>query len=774
MYQLVNRGKEGHIQGYPDFFASLLSARGITTPEEADVFLHPAAQPLCDPFDMPGMREAVQLILNARQNRIRTVIYGDYDADGVCASAILYLTLKALDMPVVTRLPDRHGDGYGLNMAAVEEIAGQAQMIITVDNGITAIEEVRHAKELGLTVVVTDHHRRQEELPPADAIVCPSLGGYPCEFLCGAGVAFEVSRALLGDWAVSLIDLCALATVADMVPLRGENRTITALGLKAIENTRRPGLRALLRVASLSGTVTARDVGFRIAPRINACGRLESPDTALRLILCEDEDEAVALASKTQLLNDRRKEMENAILDEAREKLKDYDLVSLHAVVLWDEKWDIGVCGLAAGRIADETGYPTVILSWQGDTMTGSARSGGNVDIHAALTECADILTRFGGHKAAAGMTLETRNAEAFRRRLSEAVIRQTEGRVLMPCREYDARIRLSDVTVTNIRLLSSLEPFGMQNPEPVFLVTEAQPVTLGRVGAEGRHLRGCFSQDGTERSGIAFSCGSQADTLPDSVDILCGMELNEFGGRITPQINISLIKPAAGCIPADEIREAEAILQDLEKLADAEPCAGQEAADSSSTLLPADGQQSLAQGVCVICRSRESVLHAVKEWPSYDVFSFGVEDARAYNGIMYACCMDTVSSRYRQIILYDGELCPGEGALWQKKTGGHVYVRDRSCSDWLRGHLSVSKDMLRDVYRAARGQCTGLSSLSAAAGVNAVQTLASLHILRHMGLLRFDFSPFAVAMLPAQKCDPEKDRLFQTLALPHLQPLIT
>lgn len=762
MIDLYCRGGQTKLPGFPDFLSALLSGRGIRTPEEAKVFLEAEKQPLCDPFDMPGMREAAEFLISARDMKTRAVIYGDYDCDGVCASAIMLHTLRALEIPAEVMLPDRHGDGYGLNMKVVEEIAARASLLITVDNGITAVEEVRHARELGLRVIVTDHHRRHEELPPADVIVCPSLGGYPCEYLCGAGVAFQVSRAMLGERAMQLLDLCALATIADMVPLRGENRTLASLGLKAIASTARPGLRALMSVANMKKTsrITAKDAGFTLAPRINACGRMESAYTALRLLLAENEAEAARLAVQTQDLNDRRKEEEDRMLASAREKLKKTDLVSLRAIVLWDESWDSGVCGLTAGRIAEETGYPTVIMSVSDGEMVGSARAGssGKVDIHAAIAACGELLVRFGGHKKAAGLTLKAENAEKFRQRLSDAVSEQTGGCALQVCREYDAEIALSDITLENIALLDQLEPFGQENPEPAFLLRDVKVNTAAAIGVDAKHLKGVFSRDGAERTGMAFSMGSRLSTLSNRVDLLVCPHANTFNGITTPEMMISEIMNTLSSVPEDPVRESYAAVCDLERILDSGMCPEPEKPESG---LP-EQAFSEPQGVCVVCRRAASVKDAAEAFPQFDRFFYSAADPRAYNGILYAADSARVSKAYRRVILWDGEMLPGEKQLWEKTLSCPVHVMDRKGAAGLLPGLRIGKDELRDVYRAARRGEASVRAVAAAAGITESAAVCGLNILSRLGLIKWTTEPFWVSVLSSGHCVPEEDRLFR------------
>ena len=428
------------LTGLPAWLCGLLAARGVTTAEAAQSFLHPAADQLRDPLALHDLEQAVAIIRNAAAQGRRAVVYGDYDVDGVSASAILYETLGILGMARQVYLPDRHKEGYGLNIPAVEKLAQEADILITVDCGITSIAEVSRAKELGMTVVVTDHHRHLDTLPPADAVVSPLLGDYPFPGLCGAGVAWKLALALAGEQVMELMELAAVATVADMVPLTDENRVIAALGLEQLAHTKRPGLRAVMERAGVQGTVSSDQVGFQIAPRMNACGRMASARIAFDMLTTRDRGEAEELAARMEALNQERKAEENKVLEAALSQAAQMDLVENHAIVVWGEGWNSGVVGLAAGRVAEQFAYPTVALAVDGDKCVGSARSAGDIDIYKALSQCADLFERFGGHKQAAGLTLKRENLEIFAKRLSQAVAEQTGGKPVKPALVCDGK----------------------------------------------------------------------------------------------------------------------------------------------------------------------------------------------------------------------------------------------------------------------------------------------------------------------------------------------
>ena len=519
------------LPGMPEWMGRLLRARGVRTKAEALAFLNPDEGQLLPPESLPGVTEAVALLRDVREKGESAVIFGDYDVDGVCASAIMREALNALGIVCEVYLPDRHQEGYGLNPEAVTRLAARYKLLLTVDCGITAVDEVRLAREKGMRVIVTDHHHIGDALPEADAVISPLLCGYPFPYLCGAGVAYKLACALMGQSAKKLMDLTALATVADMVPLTGENRVLVKLGLPRILRSPRPGLKKLMELAGVRETLTAEQVGFQLAPRLNACGRMESARIAFDLLTTGDAALAAELALMAEGLNARRREEEAAVITEAEKQVAQMDLVDSHVIVICGHGWNSGVVGLAAGRVAEKYAYPTAVLSEQDGVCVGSARSAGQVDLYEALKACADLFIRFGGHKQAAGLTMEGRNLPAFRRRFSEAVDRQLGGCPPVPEMVLDGEMRLHDVTEENIALLSRMEPFGMGNPSPRFLCRGAEGLSLRPVGAEGRHLKCTFMQDDVIRDGIFFGGGENARLGNSRFELAMTPVLNVFRG---------------------------------------------------------------------------------------------------------------------------------------------------------------------------------------------------------------------------------------------------
>src|ERR671933_499854 len=405
--------------GLSEITASVLVRRGYGDPDEARAFLA-GEQPLHDPFLLGDMTAACEAIRGAIAARKRICVYGDYDADGICATALAVLTLRELGADVSWHLPSRFDEGYGVNRETLARLAREGcGLVLTVDCGITAVEEVAEARAQGLEVVVTDHHRPGERLPECPLVVTqPSE--YPFPELCGTGVVFKLAQALLGADSPALrrhLDLVALATVADVVPLVGENRTLAIAGLRALARTAKPGLRALMRTAGVDpATVDAGSIGFRLAPRINAAGRLGHPRTALELLLTEDADEARRLADRLEELNRDRQAVEDTILRAAIAQVDEWPEAKRRrrAYVIWGADWHEGVIGIVASRLVERYNRPVVLIAGTEGLWKGSGRSIASFDLHAGLGACAQFLERFGGHRAAAGLSILPEFVEAF------------------------------------------------------------------------------------------------------------------------------------------------------------------------------------------------------------------------------------------------------------------------------------------------------------------------------------------------------------------------
>lgn len=536
----------------PGFFRALLKARGLEDQAAANAFLEGSGA-LHDPLLLPDMDKAVERVRRAIEGQEKMLVYGDYDCDGVTATVILYDYLENAGADVLYYIPEREGEGYGLNTAAVDRMkeAG-VKLIVTVDNGVTANEEIAYAAARGIEVVVTDHHKPGKELPEAAAVVDPHRAGsrYPFSGLCGAGVAFKLICALEEDTEGMLLehygDLLAIGTVADLVPLLDENRTLVKTGIALLGESENPGLRALADKAGVDlAALHGEDIAFALAPRINVAGRIGSVDQAVELLLCRDEDRAAELAGEICALNDRRKELEAEIIRDIQKKLESAPaLLDRRVLVLTGEGWNRGVIGIIAARLVERYGKPCVLLSTIDGEARGSARSVSGFSIIDAIRSCAPLLIKHGGHPMAAGLSLDEKNIPAFCREI-EAYARENHPVMPVPTLAVDTVVKAAEITLDNIRLLERMEPFGCGNPQPVFALVGVRVEKITPMG-NGNHLRLTLSQEGVSLTAVLFGVGPQAFPLEPGELADCGaaLSVNTFNGVQRPQIRILSIRP--------------------------------------------------------------------------------------------------------------------------------------------------------------------------------------------------------------------------------------
>jgi single-stranded-DNA-specific exonuclease len=531
--------------GLSEITASVLVRRGYGDPEEATAFLA-GEQPLHDPFLLGDMRRAVDTIRGAVAAGKRICVHGDYDVDGICATVLAVLILRELGADVEWHLPSRFDEGYGVSGATLERLAEQGcGLVLTVDCGITAADEVRRARELGLDVIVTDHHRPAEVLPDCP-IVATKPSDYPFPELCGSGVVFKLGQALLGadsDLLRRHLDLVALATVADVVPLLGENRSLVIAGLRALARTQKPGLQALMKVARVDpATVDTGQIGFRLAPRINAAGRLGHPRAALELLLTEDATEARVLADRLEELNRDRQAVEDTILRAAIAQVEDWPEAKRRrrAYVVWGDDWHEGVIGIVASRLVERYHRPVVLIAGGDGLWKGSGRSIPSFDLHGALGACARFLERFGGHRAAAGLSILPEWVEPF----ADAFAAEAEGLLepedLVPTTMVDAVLpRGAKLTLDLCEELRRLAPFGLGNPDVTLLAPSCELGELATVG-DGKHLRFRVQRDGRDAGGaIAFGQGTHLDRYRrvGRYDVAFRLQENHWNGTVAPQL---------------------------------------------------------------------------------------------------------------------------------------------------------------------------------------------------------------------------------------------
>ncbi len=530
--------------------ASVLVRRGYGSPGEARGFLE-GALPGHDPFALGDMREAVETIAAAVEAGARICVHGDYDADGICATALAVLLLREFcserqsSAEVAWHLPSRFEEGYGLNAGTLTRLAEEGfELVLTVDCGITAVAEVEHARSLGLEVVVTDHHRPADAFP-ACPVVAPLRGAYPFKGLCGTGVVWKLAQALLGPTHPFLdrhLDVVALATVADVVPLVDENRALALLGLRRLAQTQKPGLRALMRVAHVDpAAVDESSIGFRLAPRINASGRLCRPEAALALLLTEDAGEARTLAEELESLNRERQQVEERILRDAVDQVESWpeSRRRRRGYVVAGEGWHEGVIGIVASRLVERYNRPVVMIAGADGDWKGSGRSVPAFDLHAGLGACASHLERFGGHRAAAGLTIAREQVEAFAEAFAAHADAALNDDDLRPVTRIDAVVPGSKLTLDLCSELGRLAPFGLGNPGVTLLVDGCEIAEASTVG-DGKHLRFRVRHRGRDSGqAIAFGLGGQLDRFRRDAryDVAFRLTENRWNGVCSPQL---------------------------------------------------------------------------------------------------------------------------------------------------------------------------------------------------------------------------------------------
>ncbi|MCI3196368.1 single-stranded-DNA-specific exonuclease RecJ [Bacillus sp. HU-1818] len=530
--------------------ASLLVKRGFDTAESARLFLNTKEADFYDPFEMKGMKEAVERIKQAISQQEPIMIYGDYDADGVTSTSVMLKTLQKLSAHVDFYIPDRFKEGYGPNEQAFRSIKEQGfSLIITVDTGIAAVHEAEAAKELGLDVIITDHHEPGPVLPDVCAIVHPKQPGcaYPFKELAGVGVAFKLAHALLGALPEDLLDLAAIGTIADLVPLHDENRLLATLGMQKLRMTNRPGLKALIKLSGGDiGQANEETIGFQLAPRLNAVGRIEQADPAVHLLMTEDEFEADELATEIDQLNKERQKIVSKMTDEAIEMVEQQG-PNGSAIVVAKPGWNPGVVGIVASKLVDRFYRPAVVLGIDEEKgiAKGSARSIKGFDLFKSLSSCRDILPHFGGHPMAAGMTLHADDVSDLRDRLNQIADETLTEEDFIPVQEIDLVCSVEDITVESISEINLLSPFGMQNPKPHVMVENALLEDVRRIGANKNHIKMTVKDQSAKLDCVGFHKGElETGIVPGSRISLVGeMSINEWNNRKKPQL---MIKDAA------------------------------------------------------------------------------------------------------------------------------------------------------------------------------------------------------------------------------------
>jgi single-stranded-DNA-specific exonuclease len=532
--------------GFPPLIAQFLYNRGLTEPSQLELFLNADERLAGDPFLLPDMHQAVARIYQALLSGESIAIYGDFDADGITATAVLVKGLEQLGARVIPYIPHRMNEGHGLRSNVLERLQQQGiSLVISVDCGVTGVTETRKARKKGLDIIVTDHHTPLEEIPPAVAVVDPKLADsrYPFAELAGVGVAFKLLQAVMKSLgkdgeADKLIDLVALGTVADVMPLLAENRYLVKRGLELINAAPRLGVREMIIRSGLTmGSIDADSISWVMAPRLNTTGRLEHALPSYQLLMTDSVPEARELATWLEGKNEERQKMTARVITKAREQVIAEGINPI--LIAGDEDYPAGVIGLAAGRLTEEFYRPSVVIRTGKQTSHGSCRSIPDFNIIQALNQCRELFSKFGGHPQAAGFTMPTKNLPRLKQRLMELATTELAGVDLRPHLDIDAEVVLAQLTGSTYPAMQKLAPFGAGNRNPTFLSRNVEVIECRKIGSTGDHLKLRLGQNNTVWDGVAFQVGDCAREVVSPLDIVYNLEVDHWGGEARLRLNI-------------------------------------------------------------------------------------------------------------------------------------------------------------------------------------------------------------------------------------------
>lgn len=771
--------------------AAILIGRGITTAAAGRAFFNSGMESLRDPFGLAGMEQAAERIEQAICEGEKITVYGDYDVDGVCATSILVGFLNGMGAECDYYIPNRHTEGYGLNKAAIESLKG-TQLLITVDCGITNAAEIARAQELGMDVIVTDHHECPDALPDCTAVINPKRPGqgYGFSGLCGAGVALKLVYALGGEEeAAAALDLAALATVADIVPLVDENLAIVRMGIELINRGYRPGIKALKEVAGLEGKpVKAGNIGFALAPRINAGGRMDLSRKSAEMMMTEDLERARIIARELNDDNAERLKVEEGILTEAIAMVEmGYSFSHRRAIVLYQPHWNTGVTGIVASRLVERYSRPTILFGSGEGACYGSGRSIPGVHLYHAMKACSEYFIRFGGHEQAAGCALTEENLEPFAAALDKYLAQTYSEDIFLPSRYYDAQIELGQLSIGLAKDMEKLEPSGFGNPRPVFLLKGVELSGLVKT-ADNKHLRLRFgSRDGVE--GIAFRQGGLFNMLEgcSACDALIVPDVNEWMGKELVQAIVEHIKPPQGLVYARS-QLGRAGFQMGKALAQALACDGGENC-TIRHLGREEGMAELARAVkgscwgtlalCFTSSSAAASLHALSEAGCLERMYTGTalahQAVRRENALVMAPDLQQLPfDKYDTVFLFDGILAR-DCARWiakRLKNGAGCIIINVDGAGAAPGNFSRTE--LLKVYKAMRETlaakarpraCDDWSWLSDSVGIEPWRAEVSARIFIELGLLEeLDKHPWLQPQELATKAELNNSALYRRL----------
>ncbi len=684
--------------GLSSTIVNLLVERGFIDKISIDKFLHPSLQDLHSPFDIINMRPAIELIRRHLDNNSNILIFGDYDCDGVGAAAIMYLALDSLGGNVQSFIPTRHDDGYGLSKGAINKVVEnfKPNLIITVDCGISSVKEVAYVKSLGIDIIVTDHHEPQEELPDC-LLVDPKLQDDDYPQLCGAGVALKVVEALTDlDNAMQYVDICAISTIADLVPLTSDNRIIAHFGLMRLNKTNklapRQGLNMLKEISKVKpNNATAYDIGFKLAPRINASGRLSNAQKSFDLLTSTDSFLVRRIVEELDAENKHRQELCQSIAVEAESLMLDYDVSGSRIIVLFDKTWEGGVVGIASAKLTQYYRRPTILFTELDGVLKGSARSIEGINIHTVLTACKDDLIQFGGHSMAAGMTIKPENLDKFIAHANEYIINNYDKSLFLPYNKNDGKLSLDNIDMPFVETLKLFEPFGMGNHKPVFY-DRCEDLPFQRIGSHN-HIK-CKIRQNMEI--IAFGSYDIIDTMRGVMpkNIYYNLDIEEFNNR----------------------KYIKAFLKDVELL-DILPSKWELAhryfakylcsVDSFNKNNLYVGSVNEMFGHLIICFSLRTFRKLKKQYPTYRTEYGVVDSANPYNTILLSPHNSITFGTYGKVDLYDNPPPPFVKYI-MSYFGNNVNIlpQEETNEDWDLGEITI--EMMRAIFVFLRSTFNG------------------------------------------------------------------
>lgn len=758
--------------GMPDLLYRLLKKRGIQSVEEARSFLKPESQPLTDPEEIPNLHEACEKIRKTVMAGYRICVYGDYDVDGVCSSVIMIRAIQYLGGDVISYIPSRHEEGYGLNRDAIKKLSSEGiKLLITVDCGIAEKENVLYAESLDMDVIVTDHHRASDATMPDCLVVSSGSCAFPLNSLCGAGVAFKIACSLHPDCAQSMIDIAALATVADVVPMVGENRIITSKGIKKIKNDPSIGLKALMDVAGISQSdVTEETLGFQLGPRVNAAGRIKSARIAFDLLMSDNIMDASAIARELNAVNTYRSSEEALIFAQAEEQLDNYDFTKRKAIVLYSEGWNPGVIGIAASKLMEKYHFPVILFSITEGVLKGSCRSIEGIDIYLALKECSSFIEKFGGHKAAAGLTVKLENLNDFCCALDEYLEMNIPGHVYIPVIEYDTEASVSELNIQTALLMEKMRPFGPSNEPPV-IFSEFIPADLKKIGKDQNHLKlSMTDENGNRVNALWFGHGKDINLFSGHACMIGNLSVNRFNGSISAQMQIRYLLPPNDPFETNEKTVGEAAHAFLTDIMYTELHPRNIRVISCSTAI--EMIRDNIQGVVCVFASLSSakVFYDMLDCEIVPDVVIGkwTQDDRSFTAVS-VCPTGEIPVGVHTVISFDIDI-----SFLKIKTGVQlINVSDFEHNDWKNDIPNVND--LRNVYIGLRDISSRpfykkevadyYSALSAEYNISYACAALSCEILSHINLIRIDPASETIELIyPALKADPEEEPLYRKL----------